>query len=76
MDSIYLAVAGIALFVMGIVGFTAVALFFAGALIRYEVAPRVRPLLVKVANGGRNWVTPPERPRPALVPARSSAPRR
>lgn len=76
MDSVFLAVAGIALFVVGTVGIVLVVAFFAGAVIRYEVVPRVRPLLARVATGGRNWVTPPERPRAALVPARSTAPRR
>lgn len=76
MDSIYFAVAGIALFVIGTAGLVAVLVFFVGATIRYEVAPRISALVAWAAAGGRDWITPPERPRPGLVAARTPSSRR
>jgi len=77
-DSIFLAVAGIALLVMGVVGFVAVVLFFAAAAVRYALLPRMAPFVGVAAAEARRWVTPSERPRPALVqaPVRGGAPRR
>lgn len=76
MDSIYFAVAGIALFVVGTVGLVAVVAFFAGAAIRYEVVPRIGPLIAWAAIGARDWITPPERPTASLLAARTPSPRR
>lgn len=77
MDSTHLAVAGIAFFVIGAVGFVLVTLFFAAAAFRYAVAPRLRPAFVRLGDELRGWVAPAERPKVALarVPTRTT-PRR
>lgn len=76
MDNTYVAVAGIGLLVVGVVGFISVTAFFVAVAIRHEVLPRLRPLLGRVAGEARGWIAP-ERPSATLapVPARST-PRR
>lgn len=66
MDSTHIAVAGIALLGIGIVGFFAVTAFFGALAIRHAVAPRLRPLAQRFAMGAKTWVMPPQQPRVAV----------
>ena len=66
MDSVHIAVAGVALLAAGLIGLFAVTLFFIGLTLRYTVLPRLRPLGARVATGAKTWVMPPQPPRVAL----------
>ena len=74
MDSAVLAVAGIALLVMGVVGFAAVVLFFGAAAFRYSVLPTLGHVARRLVDESRAWLAPPNQPRPVLVrtPTRTS----
>jgi len=66
-DNAYVAVAGIGLLVIGVVGFVAVSVFFLAAALRHEALRRIPPFLSRATSGTRNWIAPPERPRAALA---------
>ena len=66
MDSVHIAVAGIALLAAGLIGFFAVTLFFMGLAVRYAVLPRLRPLATRLVGDAKTWVMPPQQPRVAL----------
>ena len=78
MDSVYLAVAGIALLVIGVVGFALVSLVFAAIAIRYSVAPLLKPVAAWLVSEARGWATAPAPRRVAVVraTARTSRPSR
>ena len=58
MDSVVFAVAAIVLFVVGVAGLIGMSLFFAVAAIRYEVLPRLWPVVARAFIGARDWFAP------------------
>lgn len=75
MDNVYYAVAGVALILVGVAGIAALAMMFLGALLRFAVAPRLRPLIGRVAADASSWLAPPARREVAVAPS-ATRPRR
>lgn len=67
LDNAYLAAAGIGMIIVGAVGIIAFALFSLGAVVRFEVLPRVAPALARLASGTHGWGTPDVRRDVALA---------
>ena len=58
MDNVFFAVAAIAMIVAGLMCLVAGIVTFAAAAIRWEVLPRLKPVVVRAASAGKEWVAP------------------
>ena len=67
MDSVYFAVAAVAMLVMGVAFVIAGIAVFAFAFIRWELWPRFRAIVAVVAAHTGEWLAPPD---PAWKPRR------
>lgn len=67
MDSVYLAVAGIALLVVGVIGFIAAAVFLVTVTVMRIGMPYVVAVVAHAAAELRDWLTPSDPVRPVLA---------
>ena len=69
MDNVFIAVAGVGLIVLGVLGMALSALFAVLATFRFAVFPRVVPLVGRLWTEAGAWFAPPRHREVAVVPA-------
>lgn len=74
MDNVFLAVAGVGLIVVGVLGMAVSILFALLATLRYAVLPHLAPMTGRVRTEAGAWFAPP--PRREVVLVRAERPRR
>ena len=74
MDNVFLAVAGVGLIVVGVLGMVVSLLITFLAAIRFAVLPRLAPTMTRLRTEAGAWFAPPVPREPVLV--RAERPRR
>jgi hypothetical protein len=73
-DNVFVAMAGLGLIVVGIVGLAFALLVSLVMTARFVLVPRLAPMFARARAGAVSWIAPPPRQEVALV--RSERPRR